>query len=252
MDLGLTDRVYVLTGASKGLGYATAQCLVAEGARVVISGRDLNTVEEAAESLGLDTAVGTVADLGDEDAADRLVSLALERYGRLDGVLISVGGPPFGNVLDVTDEQWQAAFGTVFLGAVRMARAAAAHLEETGVIGFVLSTSVRVPIPGLAISNGLRPGLASLAKELADELGPQGIRVLGFLPGGFLTDRGRELMAAGGDEEQAIAEKSKSIPLGRMGEPEEFGKVAAFALSPAASYVSGTMLTIDGAATRAI
>ena len=252
MDLGLTDRVYVLTGASKGLGYATARCLVAEGARVVISGRNLNAVEEAAENLGLDTAVGTVADLADPDAADRLVSLALERYGRLDGVLVSVGGPPFGNVLDVTDEQWQTSCGTVFLGAVRVARAAAAHLGESGVIAFVLSTSVKAPIPGLAISTGLRPGLAALAKELADELGPQGIRVLGLLPGSFLTERGKEILAGGGDEEQAIAEKSKSIPLGRMGEPEEFGKVAAFALSPAAGYVSGTMLTVDGGATRAL
>ncbi len=171
MDLGLKDRVYVVTGATRGLGNAVARELVADGAKVVVTGRDEKTAEEAAAALG-PHAVGVGADNADPEAAGRLVATARERFGRFDGVLISVGGPPPGFVADNTDEQWQAAFESVFLGAVRLARTAAAELEGGGVIGFVLSGSVHEPIPGLTISNGLRPGLAGFAKSLADELGP--------------------------------------------------------------------------------
>ncbi len=170
MDLGLKDRVFVVTGATRGLGNAAARELVADGAKVVVTGRDEKSVAGAAEALG-PGAVGVAADNADPGAAERLIATARERFGRFDGVLVSVGGPPPGFVADNTDEQWQAAFESVFLGAVRLARAAAAELEEGGVIGFVLSGSVHEPIPGLTISNGLRPGLAGFAKSLADELG---------------------------------------------------------------------------------
>ncbi|MFE2437584.1 SDR family NAD(P)-dependent oxidoreductase, partial [Streptomyces sp. NPDC059409] len=192
MDLGLKDRVYVVTGATRGLGNAAARELVADGAKVVVTGRDEKSVAEAATALGPD-AVGVAADNADPEAAGRLVATARERFGRFDGVLISVGGPPPGFVADTTDEQWQAAFESVFLGAVRLARTAAAELAEGGVIGFVLSGSVHEPIPGLTISNGLRPGLAGFAKSLADELGPRGIRVVGLLPGRVDTERVREM-----------------------------------------------------------
>lgn len=182
MDLGLKDRVYIVTGATRGLGNATARALVADGAKVIITGRDEKNVRDAADELGPD-AVGLAADNADPDVARRLVEAAQEGFGRLDGILISVGGPAPGFLADNTDAQWQSAFESVFLGAVRLARAAATALGEGGVIGFVLSGSVHEPIAGLTISNGLRPGLAGFAKSLADELGPRGIRVVGVLLG---------------------------------------------------------------------
>ncbi|MFC9653131.1 MULTISPECIES: SDR family oxidoreductase [unclassified Streptomyces] len=247
MDLGLKDRVYVVTGGSRGLGRAAAEALAADGAKVVISGRDEKRVAEAAAEIG-PGAYGVAADNADPAVAGRLIATARERFGRFDGVLISVGGPAPGSAADNTDEQWRTAFESVFLGAVRVAREAAAELDEGGVIGLVLSSSVYEPVPGLTISNGLRPGLAGFAKSLANEVGPRGIRVLGLLPARIDTDRVRELDALSGDAETARAANASRIPLRRYGRPEEFGKTAAFLLSPAASYLTGVMLPVDGGA----
>ncbi|MEU1370811.1 SDR family oxidoreductase [Streptomyces sp. NPDC005803] len=249
MDLGLKDRVYIVTGATRGLGNATARALVADGAKVIITGRDEKRAEAAAAELGPD-AVGLAADNADPAAAQRLVESALEGLGRLDGILISVGGPAPGSAADNTDEQWRSSFESVFLGAVRLARAAAAALGEGGVIGFVLSGSVHEPIAGLTISNGLRPGLAGFAKSLADELGPRGIRVLGVLPARIDTDRVRELDALSGDAEASRTANEAAIPLRRYGTPQEFGRTAAFLLSPAASYLTGIMVPVDGGSRR--
>ncbi|MGW3953985.1 SDR family oxidoreductase [Streptomyces sp. NPDC004752] len=245
MDLGLKDRVYVVTGATRGLGNAAARELVADGAKVVITGRDGQRVADAAAELGPD-AVGAAVDNAEPDAPARLIATARERFGGFDGVLISVGGPPPGFIEDTTDEQWRAGFESVFLGAVRIARAAAAELSEGGVIGFVLSGSVHEPIPGLTISNGLRPGLAGFAKSIADELGPRGIRVVGLLPARIDTDRVRELDGLSADPAVTRAANEALIPLRRYGTPAEFGRVAAFALSPAASYLTGIMIPVDG------
>ncbi|MFC6021060.1 SDR family oxidoreductase [Plantactinospora solaniradicis] len=253
MDLGLADRVYVLTGASKGLGFATARSLVADGARVVISARNANQVAEAARQLGdEERAVGLCADLTDPDTAARLVDTAMARFGRLDGALVSVGGPPRGSAAQVTDEQWRNSFETIFLGTLRTARTVAAALSDGGAIGLVLSNSARAPIPGLGISNGLRPGLAGAAKDMADEYGPRGVRVVSLLPGRILTDRNRELFAATGDPDRARADAEAEIPLRRIGDPAEFGRVAAFVLSPAASYLTGVSIPIDGGALRGL
>lgn len=252
MDLGLRDRVYVLTGGSRGLGRATAQALVADGAKVVISARSEEGVAAAVAELGASSAVGLTADLSSPEAPERLIAAATESFGRLDGVLISVGGPPGGSVADITDEQWRASFESVFLGAVRMAVAFGAVLGDGGSIVFVLSTSVRAPLPALAISNGLRPGLAGVAKALADDLGPKGIRVNALMPGRVATGRVIEIDARMGDPDAVRAELSQRIPLRRYADPEEFGKVAAFVLSPAAGYVSGAMIPVDGGALRGI
>ncbi|RPF32497.1 SDR family oxidoreductase [Streptomyces sp. TLI_185] len=245
MDLGLKDRVYVVTGATRGLGNAAARELVADGAKVVVTGRDEKRVADAAAELGPD-AHGVAVDNADPEAPARLIAAARERFGRFDGILISVGGPPAGFLADNTDDQWRTAFESVFLGAVRLAREAATQLEEGGVIGFVLSASVYEPIPALTISNGLRPGLAGFAKSLADELGPRGIRVVGLLPSRIDTDRVRELDGLSADPEATRAANESRIPLRRYGTPEEFGRTAAFLLSPAASYLTGIMIPVDG------
>jgi 3-oxoacyl-[acyl-carrier protein] reductase len=252
MDLGLSGRCYVVTGASRGLGRATADALVADGARVVLNGRSPDSLAAAVAALGAERVEGVAGPLGDPDVADRLVAAALTRFGRLDGALVSVGGPPAAAVLDTTDEQWRAAFEDVFLGAVRLARTVAAAVAEGGAVGLVLSTSVKAPLGGLAISNGLRPGLAMVAKTLADEVGPRGVRVFGLLPGRIGTDRVAELDALSGDAAAARERNAATIPLRRYGEPAEFGRVAAFLLSPAASYVTGCVVPVDGGSTRAL
>jgi 3-oxoacyl-[acyl-carrier protein] reductase len=247
MDLGLKDRVYVVTGASRGLGLAAAKELVADGAKVVLTARDEKALADAAGELGPD-AVPFAADNADPATAARLVEEAQNHFGRFDGILISVGGPAAGTAADNTDEQWRDAFETVFLGAVRLARHAAAELGEGGVIGLVLSASVHEPIAGLTLSNGLRPGLAGFAKSLADEVGPRGVRVVGLLPSRIDTDRVRYLDSLAADPQAARAAQEARIPLRRYGTPEEFGRTAAFLLSPAASYLTGIMLPVDGGA----
>ena len=251
MDLDLADRVYIVTGGARGLGRATADVLVAEGARVVLSGRSEESLAAARDALG-DAAEVVVADNPDPGTPARLIEAARRRWGRLDGALVSVGGPPKGPVATTTDEQWTAAFGSVFLGAVRLIREIGAVLPSGGALALVLSSSVRAPLADMAISNGLRPGLAMVAKTLADELGPSGIRVNGLLPGRVGTERVAELDALSEDPDAARAAAVASIPLRRYGEPQEFGRVAAFVLSPAASFVSGSMLPVDGGMLRAL
>jgi 3-oxoacyl-[acyl-carrier protein] reductase len=243
--------VYVVTGGARGLGRATAGCLVAEGAMVVLSGRTQESLTTAVEELG-EQAVAVVADNADPGTPRRLIAEARDTWGRLDGALISVGGPPKGSVTGIADDQWSAAFGSVFLGAVRLCREIGQALPSGGSLALVLSSSVRAPLADMAISNGLRPGLAMVAKTLADELGASGVRVNGLLPGRIGTERVAELDAAGGDPEAARAAAIKAIPLGRYGKPEEFGRTAAFLLSPAASFINGAMVPVDGGMLRAL
>jgi len=260
MDLGLASHVFVVTGGSRGLGLAAAQALVDDGAKVVIAARDQNGIDEAIAQLGSENVVGLPADLADPTSAERIVAAAVARFGRLDGALISVGGPAAGTPMTTDDETWRISFETVFLGALRVARAAANAMgsepaERSGTAGslvFVLSSSAREIIPGLTTSNGLRPGLAMMVKDLADELGPRGIRVNGVLPGRIATDRVFALDARLGAPDMVRRRNEAAIPLGRYGEPEELGRVAAFLLSPAASYVSGSLIPVDGGSMRSL
>jgi 3-oxoacyl-[acyl-carrier protein] reductase len=271
MDLQLRDRVYLVTGGSRGLGFAAAEALVAEGACVLLSSPNEISVAAAAKRLTPDAAATNrvawvTADNADATTPDRLIAAAEDRFGRVDGALVSVGGTPPGTVATTPDEAWRAAFESVFLGAVRLARLLGSHLADEGdkapeervIVGtggsivFVLASSVRVPLPELAVSNGLFPGLAGVVKMLAEEVGPSGVRVNGILPVRIATDRVRQLDALSGDPDEVRARKSADIPLRRYGEPEEFGRVAAFLLSPAASYITGAMIPVDGGSIRAI
>jgi 3-oxoacyl-[acyl-carrier protein] reductase len=205
----------------------------------------------AEDELG-ESAVSLVADNADPSTPSRLIAAARDTWGRQDGALISVGGPPKGPVTGIDDDQWTAAFGSVFLGAVRLCREIGPALPPGGSLALVLSSSVRAPLADMAISNGLRPGLAMVAKTLAEELGPRGVRVNGLMPGRIGTERVAELDAAGGDPETAREAAIKTIPLRRYGEPEEFGRTAAFLLSPAASFINGAMVPVDGGMLRAL
>lgn len=251
MDLHLTDRTFVVTGGSRGLGRATAEALVAEGANVVLAGRTQSTLDDAVRALG-NAATGVLADLAEPESPQRLIDAARSTYGRFDGILVSVGGPAAGSLMDSSEDDWRAAFESVFLGALRAARTAAENLSDGGSIVLVLSSSVKSPIAGLAISNGLRPGLAMLVKNLADEVGPRGIRVNAVLPGRVATDRLQELDASSGDADAARARHEETIPLRRYGQPEEFGRVATMLLSPATSYVTGSMIPVDGGLIRSL
>lgn len=256
MDLQLTDRTFVVTAASGGLGRASAVALLDEGARVVVLARRAEVLAELVGEYGDDRVVPLAADLADPEAGERAAQLAVDRFGRLDGAMVSVGGPPAGQISGEghnTDEQWQAAFESVFLAHLRVTRAVLSHGTAPDLaIGWVLSSSVRTPIGGLAISNGFRPGLAMLIKQLADEQGPNGTRVFGLLPGRIETERVAQLEASADDPAAARVAFTASIPLRRYGSPDEFGRAAAFLLSQAASYLSGCVIPVDGGALRAL
>nr|WP_283164427.1 SDR family oxidoreductase [Rhodococcus sp. 06-621-2] len=227
------------------MGFASARELLREGAKVTVASRSQTKVDEAVTELGAhrpNAVHGMVADNGHPASAQLLVESAIAHWGKLDGLVVSVGGPPPSTALDAADEDWTASFESVFLGAVRLAREAAKVMTDGSAIVFVLSTSVKSPLTGLGVSNGLRPGLAMVAKDIADELGPRGIRVVSVLPGRFDTSRG------GAVSDDALAR----IPLGRIGDPEEFGRTVAFLASPAASYITGSTVTVDGGAVRAL
>lgn len=261
MDLGLTDRVYVVTGGSRGLGLATAEVLVAEGAHVVLVARDQEVLDSAVAALGgSDHATAIPGDLADPSTAERVVAAAIARYGRLDGALISVGGPVSGTAMTLDDESWRGAFETVFLGSLRIARAAANAMSSNpdemsgtgGSLVFVLSTSAREVFTGLTTSNALRPALAMMVKDLADELAPRGTRVNAVLPGRLATDRVFALDARYGAPDVVRRRNESSIPLGRYGDPSELGRAATFLLSPAASYITGSLLPVDGGSLRSV
>ncbi len=253
MDLGLTDRVFVVTAASGGLGRATAAQLVAEGARVVLVARRADVLAEAVAELGSENAVAVPADLADPGTAGLACLVALRAYGRLDGAFVSTGGPAAGSVLGTTEEQWTAAFDGVFRAALRVTRAVVEHATSDDLaLAWVLSTSVLSPVGGLATSNGLRPGLGMLVKQLADEVGPDGTRVVGLMPGRVETERVRQLDTRADDPVAARAAAEAAIPLRRYGTPAEFARVAAFVLSPAASYLTGCVVPVEGGALRAL
>ena len=242
-------------GASRGLGRAVAEQLVAEGARTILVSRDEDALAETARQLG-EGAYPLAADLSAPESVERIVGAVEEAGGDIGGVLINSGGPPFGSALELEDEQWLAAFSSLVGGPIRLLRALVPMVDNGASVLFVTSSSVRQPIPNLDASNVLRPGVAALAKCLARELAPR-IRVNSLAPGRIDTERSRSLDAStaealGISQEEARARASEALPMGRYGEPEEFGRAAAFLLSPAASYINGVSLQVDGGSVSAL
>jgi 3-oxoacyl-[acyl-carrier protein] reductase len=254
VELHLENKAFVVGGASSGLGRAVAEQLVSEGARVLLVARNADALEKAARELG-EQAQPCAADLS-EPSGVAAVAEAAAQLGGLDGVLVNAGGPPFGPALELSDEQWLGAFELLIGGPVRLLRTLVPRMKEGASVLFITSTSVREPIKDLDSSNVLRPGVAALVKSLAKELGPR-VRVNSMAPGRIDTDRSRSLDEARATEfgisaEQQRQNVSQGIPLGRYGEPAELGRAAAFLLSPAASYITGVSLQVDGGLVSAV
>lgn len=253
MDLGLRGRAAFVAASSKGMGLAIARLFAAEGADVGMCARDADALHAAAASVEQHgtRVVAYPADLSVGSQAVSVVERAAADLGRLDMLVVNAGGPPLGTFETLDDDTWQASFELTFMSAVRMIRTAIPHLRRSDAasIVFVSSYSVRQPIAGLTSSNAIRLGVSGLAKTLTFELAPQ-IRVNTCLPGSIATDRAVSLAASRGGgartAEEVMAESSKSIPLQRYGSPDEFARVAVFLSSPAAAYVTGTTVPVDG------
>ena len=262
MDLGLSGRAIIVTAASRGLGFATARALAREGASLVICARGLDRVTSAAETLARETGVEVVpvaGDVRDDTDVTTMRDVALERFGRIDGLFVNAGGPPLGGFLDFTVSDWRQAARLTLESALSLIYAVVPIMREQGGGAILANTSVsvRYPLDGLILSNSLRLAVVGLVKSLSIELGPYGIRANALAPGWTRTQRVEQLLLArakahGTTVEEEATAIAESIPLRRMAEPHEYGRVAAFLLSPAASYVTGVALLVDGGMARAI
>ena len=262
MDLGLTGKRALVLAASGGLGYATARVLSLEGADVVISSRDAGRIRDAGARLTGETGrsvTGLVGDVSDATDLANLVDSAATALGGLDVLVCNAGGPPPGTFADIDEEQWDLAYQLTLQSVVRSVRLALPHLRESGggSILVLASSSIKQPIPNLVLSNVFRPAVQALCKHLATELASDGIRVNVLSPGRVHTERIEQLDKATAEREHKSlddvrAETIAAIPLGRLGEPHEFGRMAAFLCSDAASYVTGASVLVDGGLVKSL
>ncbi|MEO7189689.1 MAG: SDR family oxidoreductase [Vicinamibacterales bacterium] len=262
MDLGVAGKVAMVAGASRGLGFAVARALAAEGAHVSLASRDAAAIEQAVDRLGsagATSVLGSVADVRSDEAIRAWSARTIDHFGGVDLLFVNAGGPPPGTTLALDDEAWTGAFELLVLSAIRMVRATVPSMRARGGGAIVVSTStsVKEPIPNLALSNIVRASVAALAKTLANELAADHVRVNHLLPGRIETDRIRELdgirAASSGTTPEAVrATLEKTIPLGRYGQPDEFASAALFLLSDAARYITGASLQVDGGMLRGV
>lgn len=260
MDLTLKDKVILVAASSKGLGFGVAQALAEDGARVSMCSRTQSDVEAAAAQLATDTGAETLAfacDVTQPDQVAAWVDGTVEKWGKIDGLLVNAGGPPAGYFKELTDEQWQGAFDLTLMSTIRLIRAALPHMPAGSAILTVTSSSVKEPIERLALSTVMRSGVVGLVKTLADELAPDGIRVNNLIPGRIETDRVAQLdkgaaKRLGITPEEARQRSEARIPLKRLGTIKEFGQAGAFLLSPSAAYITGTSLVVDGGKMRSL
>ena len=260
MDLQLTGKTALIAGSSHGLGFAVALALAQEGANLTINGRHKDDVLEAAHRIHAATGARVLAveaNVTDRGAAEKLVSQTVSYFGSLDILITNAGGPPSGSFESFDDDTWQNAVEASLLSHVRLIREALPHLRKSAAPAVLTMTSysVKQPIPNLILSNSIRSATTNLTKSLAIELGAQGIRFNSILPGWTETERVTVLMkhradANGTTIEEEFQKQARDIPLGRFAQPEEFARVAAFLVSPAASYINGVLLPVDGGAIR--
>ena len=262
MDLGMRDRVVLVAGSSRGLGYGIARVLAEEGAVPVLGARDAEAVSKAAGTLRAETGCECLhapLDVTRPESIDAWVQHAMRHNGRIDGLVVNAGGPPAGRFDDFDDAQWQAAFELTLMSAGRRVRAVLPVMRRqgSGSILMLPSASIKEPIDHLLLSNVMRAGVAGLAKSLARQLAPEGIRVNNLVPGLIATDRMAYLdeaagKAAGRSAAAQRADNESRIPLGRYGQPDEFARAAVFLLSDAASYMTGSTVVADGGALRSL
>jgi 3-oxoacyl-[acyl-carrier protein] reductase len=262
MDLRLAGKIALITGASRGLGFATARQLALEGCHVAINSRNLNKLNESAGKIKNETGVTALllpGDVTDLSLPGALVKQTVEYYGGLDCLVTNSGGPPPGRFEDLDEATWQQAIELSLMCHVRLIRAALPYLRKstTPSVLTITSVSVKQPIMNLVLSNSVRAATVGLTKSLALELGGEGIRFNSILPSWTETERVHQLLenrakTKGTTKEAEIAAQAAESALGRMGTPEEFGNVAAFLLSPASSYLTGVMLSVDGGSYRGI
>jgi 3-oxoacyl-[acyl-carrier protein] reductase len=256
MDLGLKDKRAFIAGSSRGLGYATALTLAREGCKVTLNSRDEGKVKAAAEKINNESgtqAYGIVGDVGEASAADHLIRSAVEVLGGLDILITNAGGPPSGSFEVFDEETWQKAVDISFMSHVRLIRAALPYLRKSSAPSVLTMTSytVKQPAPFLVLSNSVRAATVGLTKSLALELGKENIRFNSILPGWTETERVTDLMAFRAQNnnttlEEETSKQTADIPLGRMGQPQEFANAAVFLVSPAASFIHGVALAVDG------
>lgn len=262
MDLQLNGKTALVAASSRGLGFALALQLAYEGANVVVNSRNREEAVDAARRIHEITGakiIGLDANVTDHQAADQLVKAVVEHFGGLDILITNAGGPPAGAFESFDDDTWQRAIESSLLSHVRLIRAALPYLRKSAApsVLTITSYSVKQPIPNLVLSNSIRSATANLTKSLAAELGPEGIRFNSILPGWTATERVGVIMkhrseANGTTVEEEVQKQARDIPLGRLAQPEEFARVAAFLVSPAASYVNGVMLAVDGGAIKGV
>lgn len=257
MDLKLNNKVAVVLAASKGLGKAIATTLSAEGAKVIIGSRDMAELTKTANEIKQLTGNDVVAipvDVSKADEIEAFIAKAAAAFGRIDILLNNAGGPPFDKFENFDDEQWQKAFELNLLSFARLSKLVLPHLQKTGSgrIINIISGSVKAVLGGSVLSTSMRMGVVGMAKLMADEFGPYNITVNNVAPGLILTDRIKHTLPKDVDPEQAIKDKAKSIPLGRIGKPEELAALVAFLASEQAAYISGTTIQVDGGANRSI